>query len=142
MKKKLVLGVAALAILVSCGIAFTAEKDKSKNKAQKQKLTAEEKAWKEKLEAMTPEQRRLAIANKALETDLAPWREVRKIAESEKATRTLAAIDKIIATKEQQFKKKLQAAAKRQEGTKGDTKRQRGERAAEGKRKSKAKAEE
>jgi hypothetical protein len=141
MKKKIVLTVAALAILLSCGIAFTAEKEKGKAKAQRQKMTAEEKAWKEKLAAMTPEQRKLAMAKRALEMDLAPWREVRKIAEGEKAAKTVAAIDKIIATKEQQFKKKLEAAEKKKTGATNKTPRKRAEGAKEGGRRGRAKVE-
>lgn len=116
MKKRLVLTVAALAVLLSCGIALTAEKEKAKGKERQQKITAEEKAWKEKLAAMTPEERRVAVAKKALATELAPWREVRKVAESEKATKTLAAIDKIIAAKELELKKKLEAPEKEKAG--------------------------
>ena len=68
--------------------------------------------WKAKLEAMTPEQRRVALAQKALEDDLAPWKQVRQIAADEKAVKTLAAIDKIVAEKQEQFKKKMSAVEK------------------------------
>lgn len=61
---------------------------------------------------MTPEQRRVALAQKALEDDLAPWKQVRQIAADEKAVKTLAAIDNIIAQKQEQFKKKMAAAEK------------------------------
>jgi len=76
-------------------------------------LSEEQKQWKAKLEAMTPEQRRLALAQRALENDLAPWKQVRQIAAEEKAAKTLEAIDKIIAQKQEQFKKKMAAAERR-----------------------------
>ena len=122
MKKALICGVAVLALLLAGNTALTGEKGKNKqaketNRSAKRtgerKLTEEQKQWRAKLEAMTPEQRRLAIAQKALEDDLAPWKQVRQIAAEEKAVRTLAAIDKIIAKKQEQFKKKMVAAEKR-----------------------------
>lgn len=116
MKKLLICSVAALAILLAGGTALTKEKGRTKTAdketrrvSEKKKLSEEEKQWKEKLESMTPEERRVAIAKKALETELGPWQQVRKIALEEKAAKTVAAIDKIIADRQQQFKKKLAA---------------------------------
>ncbi len=118
MKKVLICGVAALVILLAGGTALTKEKGKAgdgrgaKRVADKG-ISEEQKQWKAKLEAMTPEQRRLAVAKKALEDDLAPWKQVRQIAADEKAVKTMAAIDKIIAEKQEQFNKKMAAAEKR-----------------------------
>jgi len=131
-KKVLVCSVAALAILLACSVGLT--KDKAQNKEQKKKMAEQQKAWQEKLKAMTPEQRRIAIAKKAFDADAAPWREVRKIALAEKATKTVAAIDKIIAAKEEQLKKKLAAPEKRKRDAQkeGEGKRQ-GKREGKGK---------
>jgi nitrate reductase cytochrome c-type subunit len=116
MKKVLICSVAALVVLLASGTALTEEKGKSKeankqakNAAESTKPSAELKQAKEQLKDMTPEQRRAALAKKALEEELAPWQAVRKIAVEENATKTVAAIDKIIAAKQEQFKKKLDA---------------------------------
>ena len=119
MKKTLICGAVALVLLLAGGTALTKEKGKAREANRETKRTAgkglseEQKQWKAKLQAMTPEQRRLAIAQKALEEDLAPWKKVRQVATEEKAERTVAAIDKIIAEKQEQFKKKMAAAEKR-----------------------------
>ncbi len=120
MKKVLICSVAALVVLLAGGTALTKEAAKNKeatkqvkNAAEKTKPSVDLKQAKEQLKDMTPEQRRAALAKKALEEDLAPWQAVRKIAVEENATRTVAAIDKIIAGKQEQFKKKL-------EGTKAE----------------------
>ena len=133
MKKTLICGAVALVLLLAGGTALTKEKGKAKeaNRGTKRVagkgLSEEQKQWKAKLQAMTPEQRRLAIAQKALEGDIAPWKKVRQIATEEKAVRTVAAIDKIIAEKQEQFKKKMEAAEKRERAasdkSKGDDKR-------------------
>ena len=128
MKRVMVLSAMALVMLLSDAAiqANDAAKDavKGKGKAKQQVraksrkakgLTEEEKQWREKLKAMTPEQRRVAMAQKALEKELAPWQEVRKIAAEEKAEKTVAAIDKVIAAKQAQFKKKLEAIKKKLE---------------------------
>jgi len=72
MKKLLICSVAALAVLLAGGTALTKEKNRAKNPdretrkvSEKKKLSEEEKQWQEKLESMTPEERRLAIAKKA-----------------------------------------------------------------------------
>jgi DNA anti-recombination protein RmuC len=110
MKKVLICSVAVLAILLAGSTALTKEKGKAKNPDRgTRKLSEEEKQWREKLKEMTPEQRRLEMAKKALANELAPWQEVRKIAVEEKAAKTVAAIDRIIAARQEQFKKKLQA---------------------------------
>jgi len=114
MKKVLICSVAALVVLLAGGTALTKETAKNKeankqakNAAESTKPSAELKQAKEQLKDMTPEQRRAALAKKALEEELAPWQAVRKIAVEENATKTVAAIDKIIAAKQEQFKKKL-----------------------------------
>lgn len=119
MKKTLIFGAVALVVLLAAGTALTKEKDRAREadrgarRVAEKGLSEEQKQWKAKLEAMTPEQRRLALAQRALENDLAPWKQVRQIATEEKAERTVAAIDKIIAEKRDQFKKKMSAAEKR-----------------------------
>jgi DNA polymerase II small subunit/DNA polymerase delta subunit B len=137
MKKVLICSIAVLAILLASGAAQTKEKARGKGrqkaemKEAKKKMTEEEKQWREKLEAMTPEERRVAMAKRAFEIELKPWQEVRKIAAEEKATKTVAAIDKIITGKQEQLRKKLEAAAKkegRREGKpQGEGRRQRGD---------------
>lgn len=118
MKKVLICSVAALVLLLAGSTAFTGEKGKAREanrgtkRAAGKSISEEQKQWKAKLEAMTPEQRRVALAQKALEDDLAPWKQVRQIAADEKAVKTLAAIDNIIAQKQEQFKKKMAAAEK------------------------------
>ena len=131
MKKMLICSVAALAILLAGSTALTKEKGKARKAdketrkvSEKKKLSEQEKQWREKLKAMAPEERRLAMAKKALENELAPWQEVRKVAVEEKATKTVAAIDKIIAAKQEQFKKKLEAM---KEGGPAETDKSKGE---------------
>lgn len=141
MKKVLICSVAALVLLLTAGTAVTKERTKSKeanrqtkSTAENKKLSAEQKQAKEQLKEMTPEQRRAALAKKALEEELAPWQAVRKIAVEEKATKTVAAIDKVIAAKQDQFKKKLQAPTKTEKSAAGKAKpgsnRREGQRAA------------
>jgi hypothetical protein len=50
---------------------------------------------------------KLEAVKKAFESEIASWKDVRKIAEEEKATKTIAAIDKIIGAKEEALKKQL-----------------------------------
>ncbi len=115
MKKVLICSVAALVVLLAGGTALTKETAKNKeavkqakNAAESTKPAADLKQAKEQLKEMTPEQRRAALAKKAMEEELAPWQAVRKIAAEENATKTVAAIDKIIAAKQEQFKKKFE----------------------------------
>lgn len=116
MKKVLICSVATLVILLAGGTAMTKERAKNKeantttrNVGEKKGLSEQDKQWREQLKAMTPEQRRLALAQRAFDEELAPWQQVRKIAVEENATRAVAAIDKIIAGKKEQFKKRTQA---------------------------------
>jgi len=115
MKKILICSVAALVILLA-GTAMTQETNKAKespkeaakaakNVAEK-KVSEQDKQWQEQFKAMTPEQKRLALTQKQLDEELAPWLQVRKIAVEENATKTVAAIDKIITAKKEQFKKR------------------------------------
>lgn len=114
MKKVLICSVAALVILLAGGTAMTKERAKNKeantkNVGEKKGISEQDKQWKEQFKAMTPEQKRLALAQRAFDDEVAPWQQVRKIAVEENATKTVAAIDKIIAGKKEQFKKKAQA---------------------------------
>ena len=122
--KVLICTVAAMAIMLAGSTALTREKDRSRVKnrettREKRKLSEADKQWREKLKEMTPEQKRVAMAQRAFDAELAPWQQVRKIAASENATKTVAAIDKIMADKQTQFKKKL-AAIKEGKPVKGD----------------------
>ena len=124
MKKVLICSVAAIAILLAGSTALTKEKDKAREKNREntretKKLSEQDKQWREKFKEMTPEQKRVALAQKDFDAELAPWRQVRKIAAGENATGTVAAIDKIIADKQTQFKKKL-AAVKEKKPVKSD----------------------
>ena len=150
MKKVLICSVAALVILLAGGTALTQETGKVKEapkeaskevkKAAEKKLSEQDKQFKEQFKEMTPEQKRLALMQKALDEELAPWLEVRKVAVEENATKTVAAIDKIIAAKKEQFKKrsgtmkeskpaqaeKPKAEAKRTEAQKSESKKKPG----------------
>ena len=112
MKKVLICSVAALVILLAGGTALTQETAKNKEAAKEAKGAAEKKAseadkqLRQQFKEMTPEQKRLALSQKQFDEEMAPWMEVRKIAVEEKATKTVAAIDKIMALKEEQFKKR------------------------------------
>jgi hypothetical protein len=142
MKRVLICSMAALAILLAGSAAQTKERarrtgrEKTGVRQERKKMTEQEKQWREKLKAMTPEERRVAMAKRALEIELRPWQEVRKLAAEEKATKTLAAIDKIIAAKQEQLKKRLEAMGKkrtRPEGKpKGEGKRRRADKSKTG----------
>jgi len=124
MKKVLICSVAAMAIMLAGSMALTKEKDRSRAKNREttgktEKLSEEDKQWREKFKEMTPEQKRVALAQRNFSAELASWQQVRKIAVSENATKTVSAIDKIMADKQTQFKKKL-AAMKENKPIKGD----------------------
>jgi hypothetical protein len=124
MKKVLICSVAAMAILLAGSMVLAKEKDKSRvknreNTRETKKLSEQDKQWREKFKEMTPEQKRVALAQKDFDAEMAPWRQVRKIAADENATKTVAAIDKIIAGKQNQFKKKL-ATLTEKKPVKGD----------------------
>jgi len=126
MKKVLICSAAVLAILLAGGTALTQEKSKAKKANRQTKVVSEEeKQFREKLKAMTPEERQLAMAKRTFEKSLVEWQQVRKIAAEEKAAKTVAAIDKIIADKQAQFKKKLEAM-KKEGPAKGDRPRSEG----------------
>jgi hypothetical protein len=116
--------VAAMVILSASSKAMTEEKNKKRAKNRNadravKKLSEEQKQWREKLKEMTPEQRRVALAQKNFDAELAQWRQIRKIAAGENAAKTIAAIDKIIADKQTQFKKKM-TMTKEKKTDKGD----------------------
>lgn len=119
MKKALICSAAALAILLAGSTALTQERGRARegNRDRKNvvanKTSEEEKQWREKLKTMTPEERQLAVAQRTFATEMGPWQQVRKIAAEEKAAKTLAAIDKIIAEKKAQFDKRLNAMKQR-----------------------------
>ena len=117
MRHLMICAVASLAILCAGDVGLA--KHRGERKEQK-RATQEDKEWRQKLKTMTPEQRRIAVAQKALETDLTMLRQMRKTAVEEKATRTMAAIDKAIAAKEEQAKKLTAALEKRKAGRKGE----------------------
>lgn len=138
MKKVLICSVAILSILLANDTALTKEQAKARNikrqtrvASEKKKLSEEEKRFRETLKTMTPEQRQLALAKRTFEKSLISWQEVRKIAVEEKAAKTVAAIDKIIADKQAQFKKKLETMKKegvaKGDKTKGEGKRREGQ---------------
>lgn len=119
MKKVLICSAVALAILVAGSTALTQERGRARegNRDRKNvagnKISDEEKQWREKLKTMTPEERQFAMAQRTFDSEMAPWRQVRKIAAEEKATKTLAAIDKVIAEKKAQFDKRLKTMKER-----------------------------
>jgi len=107
MKKTMTFSLAILTILWVGSMCMAQEKAPAKRQANKAKVSAEQKAFQETLKTMTPEQQQVAKAKRAFEVSVTPWRAVAKIAAKEKATETLAAINKIIADMEIQFKQQL-----------------------------------
>jgi hypothetical protein len=110
--------VVGLALLCAADVGL-AKGNKGQRREQR-KTTQEDKEWRQKLKAMTPAQRRIAIVQKGFETDLATLRQMRKTAAEEKATQTVAQIDKAIAAKEEQSKKMTAALERKKAGRKGD----------------------
>ena len=119
MKKVLICSAVTLAILLAGSTALTQERGRARegNRERRNvagnKVSEQEKQWREKLKTMTPEERQLAMAQRTFDGEMAPWQQVRKIAAEEKATKTLAAIDKIIAEKKAQLDKRLKAMKER-----------------------------
>jgi hypothetical protein len=126
MKKTLTFSLAIVAILWAGSMCMGQEKARQKKQGARAKVSADQKAWQEKLKNMTPEQQQVARAKKAFGTSVAPWRKVRKIALQEKATKTLAAIDQIIAAKEKQFSRRMAGPAKGKAKPQARVKRQAG----------------
>jgi hypothetical protein len=123
MKKTMTFGLAIVAILWVGSVCMGQEKAAAKRQGNQnrasarrqgnpRRVSADQKAWQAKLKTMTPEQQRVAKAKRAFQLSVAPWREVRQIAAKEKATATLAAIDKIIAAKEKQFSRRFASMEK------------------------------
>lgn len=106
---------ATLILAMSVQSAEAKGEAKAKERDQKAKLAQEKKEQQEKLKAMSPEERRIFIVKTAFSAEIAPWLEVRKIALEEKASKTVAAIDKIIAAKEEALQKKISPAKKAKE---------------------------
>lgn len=142
MRKILICSAAALVVLLAGGTAMTQETDKAKEapkeagkelkKVAEKKVSEQDKQWQEQFKAMTPEQKRLALTQKQFDEELAPWLAVRKIAAEENATKTVAAIDKIITAKKEQFKKRSGAMKEKPaeaDKSKVDTTRQEGQKA-------------
>jgi hypothetical protein len=99
MKRTWICTGVALALLWAGSVALAKD-------ATNQKTAAAPKpppAAKEARKALTPAER----VKKAYELEIAPWNEVKKVAEEEKATKTVAAIDKILKVKEEAYKKDL-----------------------------------
>jgi len=135
MKKVLICVIAAMVIMLAGSKALTKEKTRSRAKNRDtvratKKISEEQKQWREKLKEMTPEQKRIALAQRNFDAELAPWIQVRKIAVGENATKTVVAIDRIVAEKQTQFKKKMAAAMEKTtdkgENTKGEGNRREG----------------
>jgi hypothetical protein len=110
MKRLMICCVAALAILWAGNVGLA--KDRTERREQK-KTTREDKEVRRKPTALTPGQRGVAIAKRAIERDLTLLRQMRKTAVEEKAARTVAEIDKAIATKERQGRRLATLAGKR-----------------------------
>ncbi|MFC1652444.1 hypothetical protein ACFL3F_01875 [Planctomycetota bacterium] len=107
MKKTVVLGMMVVAVLWVGTVSLGKEKARDKSQGNQKQASLDKIAWQEELKAMTPEQQRIAKAQKAFETAMVPWLEIRLVAKEENAVKTLAAIDKMIATKEKQLQRRL-----------------------------------
>ncbi|MBI9016504.1 MAG: hypothetical protein JEZ07_04500 [Phycisphaerae bacterium] len=119
MKKTLLILSVLAAMLMVCEMGLAKEKGEKKEKGAKQqvkekanKVTDAEKQFREKLKDMSPEERKVAMIKKSYETETAQWQEVRKVAVEEKAIKTIAAVDKILAAKKAEMEKKLAMATK------------------------------
>jgi hypothetical protein len=118
MKHVMICCVAGLAILWAGNVGLA--KDRTERREQR-KITREDKQGHQKLRAMTQQQRQ-AIAvrvRKAIDEDLASLRQMRETAVGEKATGTVAEIDKAIAAKEKQSKRLTSLGQKWKAGHKG-----------------------
>jgi hypothetical protein len=118
MRHLMMCAVVSLALLCAADVGL-AKGNKGQRREQR-KATQGDKEWRQKLKAMTPAQRRIAIVQKGFETDLATLRQMRKTAADEKATQTMAQIDKAIAAKEEQAKKMTAALERKKGGRKGE----------------------
>jgi hypothetical protein len=119
MRHVMICCVAGLAILWAGNVGSA--KDRTERREQR-KITREDKQGHQKLRAMTPQQRK-AIAvrvRKAIDKDLASLRQMRETAVGEKATGTVAEIDKAIAAKEKQSKRLTGLGQKPKAGRKGE----------------------
>ena len=114
MRRASICSVAALVVLWAGSMAMAKATAGQKDTTQKTATT------KDATKPMTPQERRLDAAKKAHETEMAPWKEVLKVAEAEKASKTVAAINKIIKTKDDEFKKDL-ARLEKSSTTTGET---------------------
>jgi hypothetical protein len=119
MKRLMICCVAALAILWAGNVGLA--KDRTERREQR-KMTREDKRGPQKSKATTPEQRKVvvAMAKKAIKKDLAFLRQTRETAVAEKATRTVAKIDRAIAAQERQSRKLASLGEKRKAGRKGE----------------------
>ncbi|MCF7975486.1 MAG: hypothetical protein K9N55_16835 [Phycisphaerae bacterium] len=130
MSKAKKVSLAVVTILWLAGMCLGQGKAPAKKQGNRAKASAEQQAWQEKLQKMTPEQQEVAKAKRAFETTVAPWRAVRLMAVEEKAVKTLAAIDQVIASKEQQLAKRLATLEAGKAGAKADAKNQADKKAA------------
>jgi hypothetical protein len=103
MKRTLICTAVALAFLWAGSVALA--KDTNSPKTTTGPKTKSE--AKEVKKTPTAEERRLEAAKKNYETEVEPWNAVLKVAQEEKATKTIAAIDKILKAKEEAYKKEV-----------------------------------
>ena len=119
MRHVMICCVAGLAILWAGNVGLA--KDRTERREQR-KITREDKQGHQKLRARTPQQRKAVAVGirKAIDKDLASLRQMRQTAVGEKATGTVAEIDKAIAAKEKQSKRLTSLVPKWKAGRKGE----------------------
>ncbi len=103
MKRILICTTVTLAFLWAGSAALAKDANATKGTTG-QKPKAEMKEVKKTPKA---EERRLEAAKKAYEAEIEPWNTVLKVAQEEKATKTIAAIDKILKNKEEAYKREV-----------------------------------
>jgi hypothetical protein len=98
---------AALAVLWAGSVVSAAQTTTQKPTASSAKPTTSstKPATKETAKPAAAQDKKLENLKSAYETDIAPWKEVLKIAEEEKATKTAAAIKKYLNNREEAYKK-------------------------------------
>jgi hypothetical protein len=118
MKHMMICCVAGLAVLWASNVGLA--KDKTARREQSKPLRTD-KQGPEKLKTLTPQQAKaiVARARKAMERDLTFLRRMRETAVAEKATGTVAEIDKAIAAKEKQSRRLTSLLQKGKVGHKG-----------------------
>jgi hypothetical protein len=117
MRHVMICCVAGLAILWASNVGLA--KDRTERREQR-KTMREDKQGHQKVRAMTPQQRKAMAVRKAIDKDLASLRKMRETAVGEKATGTVAEIDKAIAAKEKQSKRLTSLGQRPKAGRKGE----------------------